>query len=177
LLGVYPSHLSQECQAVTVVPHRREWSALAAAEIDRLRGALDERAFGLEHVGSTAVPGLPAKPIVDLALGIAADEADPFVMRTLRRLGYVARRRDATQRLHYRRGSPRAFTLHVVRFEGPDWNAYLALRDLLRAQPEVAARYSSLKLRLAREGADPATYAAAKAELLESLGASTRRPT
>jgi GrpB-like predicted nucleotidyltransferase (UPF0157 family) len=150
---------------------------LAAAEIERLRAALGSDAVGLQHVGSTAVPGLAAKPVIDIALGVAQDDPNPAAMRALRRLGYVARRRASTGRLHYRRGSPRQFTVHVVRFGGADWTAYLALRDLLRREPDAAAEYGEVKRRLVLQGADPATYAAAKATVLESLGIKTRRAT
>ena len=175
LLAAYLSLVIRSSQAVTVVPYRPAWAEIAAAEIARLRAAVGEPALGIEHVGSTAVAGLAAKPVVDLVLGLADDEPDPATMRALRRLGYVARRRSGTGRVNYRRGSPRTTSVHVVRFGGAEWHAYLRLRDLLRADAEAAARYGALKLRLARSGADPATYAAGKAVLLETLGVRAHR--
>jgi GrpB-like predicted nucleotidyltransferase (UPF0157 family) len=113
--------------------------------------------------------------VIDLVLGLAEDEPDSATMRALRRLGYVARTRATTGRINYRRGSPRIATVHVVRFGGADWHAYLGLRDLLRRDADAARRYGETKLRLASNGADPATYAAGKAVLLETLGVRTQR--
>jgi len=120
------------------------WRELFAEEAALVRSALGGRVVTVEHVGSTAVPGLAGKPVVDLLVGLAAPltGADN---RALKRLGYVHLRARRDGRLVFRKGTPCRYSLHVTDYESERWRAALAFRDYLRASPEAAEQYAQLK--------------------------------
>jgi GrpB-like predicted nucleotidyltransferase (UPF0157 family) len=144
--------LGLESGTVRVVPHDSGWAALFAAEAQRLRAALGpDLPLALEHTGSTAVPGLVAKPVLDLLGGYPPGASvEPYVA-ALGRAGYAHRGEQGIPgREFFRRGEPRAYHLHLVVRHGPFWREHLAFRDALRAQAAVRAAYAALKLDLAR---------------------------
>ncbi|HSS39323.1 MAG TPA: GrpB family protein, partial [Polyangia bacterium] len=137
-------------------------------ERDRLRLGLATASLKFEHIGSTAVPGLAGKPIVDLMLG-----ASPPVWATreelrprLVALGYEdLGEAGVPGRLHFRRRTAlRAFNVALVEEGGDLWRANLAFRDYLRAHPEEAAAYGSAKREAIASGAQTLlAYSTAKA--------------
>jgi len=144
--------------------HEPSWGELYLRELEVLRPIFPNAAF--EHVGSTAVPGLPAKPVIDILVGLSSVELDVETRTALRDAGYVSRRRDTTGRHYFRKGNPRTHYLHVVELDGASWRRYLAFRNRLRDVPEEAAEYARLKRELAP--VDPGTYATAKAAYIEA---------
>ena len=150
-----------------MVSYDPTWPARYREEAGLLTAALGSQAVTLEHVGSTAVTGLPAKPVIDILAGIRSDSPSDACLASLYELGYRPRRRDGPGRLYLRKGTPRSHFLHVVRCEGPDWCRFLAVRDLLRADPELAGRYAALKLELAT--GDRGTYAKIKSRFIEAM--------
>ena len=135
------------------------WEALFAKEAARVRQALAGRVLAVEHIGSTAVPGLGGKPVIDLLAGLAGplEAADT---RALKRLGYTHLRARRDGRLVFRKGAPRAYSLHVTEHGSEQWRAALAFRDYLRANADAAEEYRQLKMTLADRGA--AAYARRK---------------
>lgn len=153
---------------VSLAPPDPAWADAFVAERDRLRVALGELPLALAHVGSTAIPAIPAKPILDLLGGRPADAAIAPYVAALAAAGYAHRgahgipgrdyfvRDDAEGR--------RTHHLHVVVEGGELWRAHLAFRDVLRARPERAAAYAALKRALAERHADDrAAYTDGKA--------------
>ena len=136
-----------------------DWPAAFEREAARLRGALPARlADALHHVGSTAVPGLVAKPVIDVALVDDDPAGWPALIAPVLGLGYLhwADNPDPT-RMFFVRGLPphgerRTHHLHVVRADR--LRALLGFRDRLRADPALAARYASLKAALAARHPD-----------------------
>ncbi|HEX6533459.1 MAG TPA: GrpB family protein [Gemmatimonadaceae bacterium] len=128
------------------------WAELYAEEAERLRAALGRWAPVIEHCGSTSVPGVPAKPILDILVGVPAPIDLRGVADALAPLGY-AHAPDAGVPGHevFGRGDPRTHLLHVVPLHGPAWDRMLRFRDALRADPALAAEYATLKRALARE--------------------------
>jgi GrpB-like predicted nucleotidyltransferase (UPF0157 family) len=149
-----------------VVPYDARWPELFAGEAARVRDALGPRCLGVEHIGSTAVPGLPSKPVVDLLVGLP-DALTRDDARALKGLGYRRLRVRRDGRLVFRRGTPRAYSLHVAEVGTWAWHRPLGFRDLLRRRPEEVERYAALKLELARTGDLPA-YVEGKAAFIES---------
>ncbi len=152
------------------------------AERDRVRLGLATASLKFEHIGSTAVPGLAGKPIVDLMLGAsptvwaALEELRPRVVA----LGYEdLGEAGVPGRISFRKRTPlRAFNLALVEEDGPLWRDNLALRDYLRAHPDEAAKYAEAKRAAIASGATTLlAYSAAKASLLAALAekARTRR--
>jgi GrpB-like predicted nucleotidyltransferase (UPF0157 family) len=158
---------------VRLTEARPEWGWLAKDLADRIRAALGESAPGVEHVGSTAVPGLAAKPILDLAAGVNGVSIEA-VRDPLEGLGYEYRG-DAGDRgglvfVLEDRPRHRVAHVHVVEHGGPQWQRYLDFRDLLRRDASARTAYERLKTELAREFADDRkAYSAAKQGIVRNL--------
>jgi GrpB-like predicted nucleotidyltransferase (UPF0157 family) len=157
---------------VVVADYDPGWPALFAQLRDRLAAALGPLAVRIEHVGSTAVPGLAAKPIIDLDVVVATPGDLPAVMDRLRLLGYTHEGdlgvpgRDAFTAPP---GSP-PHHLYACPLGSPALARHLALRDLLRADPEAADAYADLKRTLAtRFRHDRVAYTEGKTTFIDAL--------
>ena len=155
---------------VDLEPHQARWSEDFRLESDRIRTVTAELIDALEHIGSTAVPGLTAKPIVDLAArllpGVNATDLD----EPLASLGY--RRHTAGPKTHgvfiREDGGRRTHILHAFAVEEWEHCNQRLFRDKLLNDPSARDRYQSLKLSIA-ELADGREYTKAKTELIEEL--------
>lgn len=147
-----PAPLGLPRGTVAVGDYDPRWPALFAAEAARLRAALGELARHLEHVGSTAVPGLAAKPVIDLALGFDSEAELAELTPKLIALGYTTfgdRRGDGDWFFAHGPEAARTHYLHAERYGGARWTNYLRLRDRLRAEPSLRDAYAQLKRELA----------------------------
>jgi len=167
--------ISGELELVVVGP---EWVARFASEQARLRAALGDDALTIEHIGSTSVPGLAAKPIMDIAVAIASYEHGHVLVSRLEAIGYRYRGENGIPRRHYFvLGAPRrTHHLHVLERGHPQWSRHLCFRDRLRTSPETALRYAALKRTLIAEGGgDREHYQRSKsafiAEIADAAGA------
>lgn len=161
--------------SVSVVPYSEAWPAEFARLAAGLRATFGAVDVAIEHIGSTAVPGLPAKPVIDVLVGAASLAAIESRIPALVADGfeYVSRYEvELPQRRYFVRslpGRPRAH-VHAVERGGDLWQAHLRFRDRLRGDPATCAAYAALKLRLAREHADDkAAYTAAKGPFIAAL--------
>ena len=158
-------------QVALARPHAA-WPRLFERERDRLRLALDPLPATIEHVGSTAVPGLLAKPILDLMIGLpAAEPAEPYGAR-LERAGYEALgEKGIPGRQFFAAGRTiRTHHIHLVEQEGAFWRTHLQFRDILRRRPDLAAAYAALKAELAaRFPADRDAYTDGKNEFIAGV--------
>ncbi|WP_053206388.1 GrpB family protein [Jiangella muralis] len=147
------------------------WPALAEAAADELRAALPGIFQELEHIGSTSVPGLAAKPIIDLMASVPALDAVTAREDALRALGYRRLDTGMTGRLFYPRDDAgrRTHHLHVVTADTWDTRNERLLRDYLRAHPDAADRYGALKRDLATRTEDSDEYTRAKTALVQEL--------
>jgi GrpB-like predicted nucleotidyltransferase (UPF0157 family) len=167
-------------RTLRLVPHDGAWAARFEAEAAGLRLAIGAVTPRIEHVGSTAVPGLAGKPVLDVAIAVAsAPEADACVA-PLRALGYEYRgpHGDDPRRRYYVRDERgvRAVQLHLYVLPARAWTEKLAFRDALRADPSLASAYAAEKYRIADAvGWDKSAYALTKdafvERALEALGA------
>ncbi len=135
-----------------IVEYDPAWAEGAAAEIGRIAAAVGGTAVRIEHVGSTAVPGLAAKPIVDLQLSVADVDARSLYVVQLESLDYLFAPDPASPDFHFfglPAARPRTHHLHVCAAGSEDERRHLAVRDYLRAHPEEVARYGALKRGLA----------------------------
>jgi GrpB-like predicted nucleotidyltransferase (UPF0157 family) len=146
------SSLGLESGTVRVAPYDPAWAQLFAAEVARLQPILGSYgvSLSLEHTGSTAVPGLAAKPVLDILAGRSVAASRETVIEALRAAGYAYRGEQGIPgRDFFRRGEPRKYHLHLTVVGSDFWRDHLAFRDYLRANPEAADRYAALKLELA----------------------------
>lgn len=135
---------------VRVVPYDPDWPRLFMQEADRIRGILGDLPVALEHTGSTAVPGLAAKPILDILGGHPPDADVLSCIAAVERAGYAYRGEQGIPGRHFfRRGDPRSYHLHLAVRDGSFWRDHLTFRDALRGDPKLRAEYEALKLALA----------------------------
>lgn len=160
-------------EPVSLAPHDAAWSGAFDGERARLARTLDLPLDSIEHIGSTAVPGLIAKPVIDMMLAMSLPPANQLLSR-LAILGYENFGEAGVEgRVYLRLRGERDFNLHIVERGGQHWANNLALRDLLRSDAGARARYAAAKrAALAAGGARLLSYSAAKhpavAELLSA---------
>ena len=154
---------------VVLHPHTAAWLAVFAAERERLLTRLPGRLVEIQHIGSTAVPGLAAKPIVDLMAGVESMDAARALAEPVCRAGYTTSAEfnaTLTDRLWFMRWADgrRTHHLHVVVHGGTAWQQRIRFRDLLRADATLARQYGELKSTLAAAHThDREAYTEAKA--------------
>ena len=149
---------------VCVCAYTPEWQRFFQAEATRIQTAIGSDILDIQHIGSTSVPGLAAKPIVDIGIAVANFEEAARCVQPLVALGYRYLGENGIPRRHYFiRGEPRIFNVHMNERQSADWRQTIRFRDYLRAHPAVAATYAELKLRLAQQFAtDFPAYRAGK---------------
>ncbi len=159
---------------VRVVAYRPEWPVLFEREERALLERVGHLAVDVQHVGSTAVPGLDAKPIIDIALAVRSAQDIPRLVGPLGELGYIYggdAGRDGGH-IFVKESAPNVRThhLHVVAADDPQWREWVLFRDRLRADGALRARYAGLKKALKeRYAEDRKGYTEAKNEFVRGL--------
>lgn len=160
-----------EKRKIVVVPYDPSWPSRFEKEAERIADALGENALAIEHVGSTSVPGLAAKPIIDI-LVVVNDSADESAyLKQLEAAGYVLRVREPDWFEHRMFRTPELDVhVHVFSKGCLEVDRVLAFRDRLRNCDEDRILYEETKLRLAeKEWPDMNEYAAAKTETINEI--------
>jgi GrpB-like predicted nucleotidyltransferase (UPF0157 family) len=165
---------------IVIVEYDARWPSAFAAEAKRIEGAARGLLVGIEHVGSTSVPGLAAKPVIDIMGGVRTlADADAAVPRIVA-IGYEYVRKwedEMPERRYFVRRvkGVRTHHLHVVETGSDFWRDHLLFRDHLRTHPVDVIRYAALKHDLAESlGEDREAYTDAKAEFIEACLAAAR---
>jgi GrpB-like predicted nucleotidyltransferase (UPF0157 family) len=161
---------------VQLVDYNPEWPRQFAHEAGRIRTVLGDRALRIEHIGSTSVPGLVAKPIIDILLVVADSANEQSYEPPLAAAGYVLRIREPDWHQHRLFKGPEIdLNLHVFTVGSIEIERLLLLRDRLRNDPEERQRYADAKQLLAgRTWKYVQDYADAKSEVIESIIAQAR---
>ncbi len=161
-----------------VVPYNPAWPEEFQAERERVAAALGENALAIHHVGSTAIPGIQAKPIIDLLVEAASIERVDACQVDMAALGYEAHGEYGIPgRRYFSRGMGEQHTHHVHVFErgNEDIGRLLRFRDYLIAHPADARRYSQLKERLSAEYRfDPPGYTDHKSAFIQEINRKAR---
>lgn len=168
--------LGLEKSVVSLSRYDPSWAVLGEKERTTVQGLLGELATDVQHVGSTAVAGLDAKPILDIAVALAPDRdrATNEIVKRMEASGYEYRGdKGPDGGLLFVRaiGDVRTVHVHMVALDDPEWNRYIRFRDYLRATPQRRDDYQRLKRQLAtRHAADRGAYTDAKtAFIVETL--------
>jgi GrpB-like predicted nucleotidyltransferase (UPF0157 family) len=152
-----------------LVNYNPQWPHAFAEEAARIRSALSPLALAIEHYGSTAVPNLRAKPIIDLLIGVADIDHGLQMIEPMTSLGYDYAGSQGIPESHiFGRGQPRTHLAHVVVYGADQWMASLAFRDRLRTDADLRVEYQALKERLAAETTSRAEYTAGKSEFVQA---------
>lgn len=170
--------LGLEPGVIRLVDYDDAWPEMFAIERERIDTELARRGrrICLEHIGSTAVPGLAAKPVLDMLGAPAGAEAAESLIPDIEAAGYEYRPLVSTaERIFFRRGAPRQFHLHLTFRESHVWRDQLTFRDRLRANAVLAGEYLALKRELAaRHPDDRDSYIRGKTEfVLRAIAAHT----
>ncbi|MGB6836379.1 MAG: GrpB family protein [Dehalococcoidia bacterium] len=158
-------------EPVLVVKYDPEWPRRYEEERARIITALGGLIAGIEHVGSTAVPGLGGKPVIDIMIGVARFEDGERCVAPLEGLGYEYRGEAGIPgRLFFRKGQPRTHQVHLVEQGRDFWEDHLLFRDFLRVHTEIAEDYYNLKKELAAKfRTDREVYADAKTPFIQAV--------
>jgi GrpB-like predicted nucleotidyltransferase (UPF0157 family) len=159
---------------VELVEYDPTWTEWFEHERIALGPIFDGKAVGIEHIGSTSVPGLCAKPIVDVLVGLRELGLTDEQMDGMGRLGYeYLGEHGLPGRLFFRK-EPRTHHVHVVEYGGELWERQLTFRDALRGDADERRRYDEFKRRLAAEGHPREAYAELKTPFIRGVEARAR---
>src|SRR5579871_1201746 len=163
--------LKQLSEKISVVDYNSQWPELFRQEAERIRGILNGRGLRIEHTGSTSVPGLAAKPIVDMVLVVADSAKEEEYVPALERNGYILRIRETDWYEHRMFKGPGVdINLHVFSDGCPEIDRMLLFRDWLRTNDSDRDLYARTKLDLARkEWKYMQNYADAKTEIVNEI--------
>lgn len=152
--------------------HNPLWAQAYAEEVARLRPALDGVALAVEHYGSTAVPGLDAKPIIDIQVGVTRLEQAQDLVGPMTALGYdnVGSAGIADHHI-FGLGVARTHLVHIVEYDSEQWRRAIRFRDRLRAEPALRDAYQQLKRELAATCATRAEYTEGKSAFVAASSA------
>jgi GrpB-like predicted nucleotidyltransferase (UPF0157 family) len=167
--------------AIMVCDYDPVWAATFEHERTCLHGVLGALVLTIEHVGSTSVPGLAAKPVIDLLVGVRSlPEARSCCIEPIQALGYTYLPQYESWlpgELFFRKGPPGPWTHHVHMMEPahPHWDELLLFRDYLRCHPEIVGAYANVKKALALVfGEDIAGYRNAKHPFIQRVMANAQ---
>ena len=161
---------------VVLVEHDPSWAQIYDEEERHVRRALAGLALDIQHCGSTAIPGIKAKPILDVVVGIARLALAQRCIGPLAGIGYAHLGDQVVPHEHFfSKGDPRTHHLHLVAWRGAGWSDKVLFRDRLLADPTLARAYETMKVMLAgRFPSDRASYTQAKAAFI--AGVIDRKP-
>lgn len=160
---------------VRLCPHSPEWKPAAAQAIRQLREIFGSAAEDIQHIGSTAIPAISAKPILDIAVAVRSFESVMPLLPALEARGFFHRPQgDSAGQMLFACGdftaNTRTHHIHVVKSGGVEWRNYLNFRDYLNEFPQKAREYDQLKQTLARRfPEDRESYTAGKADRIRQI--------
>ena len=159
---------------IVIADYDPQWPQLYEQAKHRILQATNGLIIAIEHIGSTAVPGLAAKPIIDIMPGVKQLANADACIEGLVRMGYtyVPIYEDALPdrryfSLHLR--EHKGYHIHMVEVGGDFWKRHLLFRDYLHAHPEAAQAYAQIKRKLAPQFTDTNDYASAKTEFITGM--------
>jgi GrpB-like predicted nucleotidyltransferase (UPF0157 family) len=164
---------------VIIVDYDERWPQMFRAEAALIQGAIGRWLAAIEHVGSTAVPGLAAKPVIDIMPGLRSLADAPEIIGPMEAIGYeyvpefeavLPERRYFVKPAGEEGRRQRLYHVHVVEATSHFWKRTVAFRDYLRADPDAAQDYARLKRRLSEEYRDDRHgYTDAKTEFITRI--------
>lgn len=158
---------------VKLVPYNPKWKGSFEKEKKRLQKALGDLVIGIEHVGSTAIPGIFAKPVIDIAIMVKSIKSPAKLIKLLENLGYEYKQDDDVPgRLFFTKGpeNKRTHYIHVVKLKSGEWKNLILFRDYLLKSKEAVRQYNKLKKKLAKSYAqDRKLYTSGKDKFIKTV--------
>lgn len=160
-------------EGVVLKPYDPQWPAMYEKARAELVACIGQHTLRIEHVGSTSIPGLAAKPTIDILVGVRDWDEAKITIAPLTDIGWGYVGEHGIPRRHYfRRGAVsgrRTHHLHMLEVTHPECESMLSFRNYLRGHPNAAADYERLKLDLARRNLDGPGYQEAKAPFIQGV--------
>ena len=152
-------------------PNHNAWPVLFASEQEIIESAIGDHIEDIQHVGSTAIVGMPAKPILDIAIAVGNFEKARVCIAPLAALGYTFKGENGILRRHFfTKGESCTRHIYMVEQTSEEWANLILFRDCLRSDRSVASAYEKLKTFLAdRLAGDRVAYQIAKAEFIKKV--------
>ena len=159
---------------VYLEPHQTEWERAAEETISTLKSILGSVAVDIQHIGSTSIRTISAKPIIDIAVAVNDYELILSKRDELEKADIVFRFDERPEQLLFVMGNfekdTRSHHIHVVIYGSDEWNNYINFRDYLNSNTEAAREYEAVKLRLAEQYPDDRiAYTDGKQEVIDRL--------
>jgi len=163
--------------SIIIADYDPKWPIIYEEEKAKILSAVGNKVVAVEHVGSTAVPGLEAKPVIDIMVGVSHLSDASECVEPLKNIGYEyvpEYEASIPERRFFRKGPSEIpnqhFHLHMVERTSSFWERHFLFRDYLRTHPSVAQRYYRLKKEsTAKHGSDHEAYTEAKTSLIEQV--------
>ena len=164
LLGLKRGELS-------ISPYREEWKNLFETEKKDIEKAIGDYIEDIQHVGSTSIPGMSAKPILDIAIAVKDFEKARICIEPLSKMGYAFKGENGIPRRHYfLKGEPCTHHIHLLEKTSEVWERLILFRDYLRSNQNTAEEYKQLKIDLSeRLQGDRNSYRIAKSDFVEEV--------
>ena len=159
---------------VQLEPHDKQWDEIAVQTIKTLKAILGDDVIDIQHIGSTAIPAIKAKPIIDIVVGVTDFDRIKSYNEQLQKEGIFYRGSDVEHQLLYVMGDVESDTrthhIHIVKWNGIEWKNYIHFRDYLNANENVALCYQKLKEELESKYADNRElYTKGKKEIIDII--------
>lgn len=159
---------------VQLESHDKQWDEAAIQTIKNLKSILGDDAVDIQHIGSTAIPAIKAKPIIDIAVGVTDFEKIMSYNEQLQKDGIFYRGLDVENQILYVMGDMekdiRTHHIHIVKWNGIEWKNYIHFRDYLNANENVALCYQKLKEELENKYADDrVAYTNSKQDMIDTI--------
>lgn len=164
-------YLGLERGKTELIPHDNEWESVAEKTIRTLQKLIPE-ARDIQHVGSTAIRSIDAKPIVDIAVALDDVQSVTSHIEELAGYGIIYRGSDVPGQILFiiGEGDIRTHHIHIVKWRGKAWNNYIMFRDYMNSHPDKAAEYEKLKKQIASSFPDNRrAYTEGKAGFIEKI--------
>ena len=161
----------REKRVIEIVPYRSDWPLRFQNHAERIKNALGATMLRIEHIGSTSVEGLAAKPIIDILVVVAAPARENLYLPSMLSAGYELRVREPDFEEHRMFRTPeRDVHVHFFPAGSGEIDRYLEFRDFVRSHAETRDQYAALKRELSkRDWADMNEYADAKTDFIEGV--------
>ena len=160
---------------VQLEPHDKQWDEIALQTIKTLKSILGDDTIDIQHIGSTAIPAIKSKPIIDIAVGVTDFDRIMTHKEQLQQEGIFYRGSDVEHQLLYVMGDmekdTRTHHIHVVKWNGTEWNNYIHFRDYLNANENSALQqYQKLKEELeSKYAGDRIAYTSGKQDMIDNI--------
>ena len=154
-----------------VSPYKEEWKNLFEIEKKNIEEAIGDDIKDIQHVGSTSIPGMPAKPILDIAIAVKDFEEARICIKPLCNMGYTFKGENGIPRRHYfLKGESCTHHIHLLEKDSEEWEKLILFRDYLRTHQNTAEEYKKLKRNLSEKlQGDRKAYQAAKTDFVEAV--------